>query len=155
MKYMSFYISKRRFCLALAITVFVCLAVTAEPADEELEFNVEGKFKIVQFTDIHWRHGSRNCIKVLQIMASVLDAERPDVVILTGDIVKSKPARAGWLAVIQPMVERKIPWVVTLGNHDDEFDLNRVEIISPLEKQPYSLVVSGPADVAGEGNYIL
>ena len=145
----------RRFCLALILTISVCSVIPAETAGKELHFNPEGKFKIVQFTDIHWKHRSRYCEKVLQLMASVLDAERPDVVVLTGDIVISKPTRTGWQDVIRPLIERKIPWAVTLGNHDNEHDLNRAEIISLLEKQPYSLVQSGPANVDGEGNYIL
>lgn len=152
---MSFYISKRRFCLALAIAGAICLAVRAEPMGRELTFTADGTFKIVQFTDIHWKHRSQNCQKVLHVMTSVLDVEQPDLVILTGDIVTSRPARKGWEAVIRPIVKRKIYWAATLGNHDDEQDLTGKEIIALLEKQPYSLVRSGPANIAGEGNYIL
>ena len=127
----------------------------AKSRSKKLNFNAAGKFKIVQFTDIHWKHGSPNGKKVLRFMESVMDVEQPDFVILTGDIVTSKPAKQGWEAVLMPIIERKINWAATLGNHDDEHDLSRKQIISLLGKQKHSFVEPGPPDIDGEGNYIL
>ena len=148
-------ISRRRFNWTLGLTLSTPWAVFAGAKGKTLKFNAAGKFKIVQFTDIHWRHGSENGKKILQLMESVLDAEQPDFVVLTGDIVTSKPAEKGWEAVLEPIIKRRINWAAILGNHDDEHDLGREEIISLLEKQPYSFVESGPVNIEGKGNYIL
>ena len=66
-------------------------------------------------------------------MSQILDQEKPDLVILTGDIVsgnawvrKTKNFLVRkWTSVVQPMVDRGIYWATTLGNHDDEGDLSR------------------------------
>jgi hypothetical protein len=139
----------------IVIAILSASLVTANGADNELQFNTQGRFKIVQFTDIHWKNGSPKCDNVLQVMTNVLDSEKPDLVILTGDIVTSSPAKKGWEAVIKPMTDRKIPWVAILGNHDDEHDMTRKEIISLLASKPYSFTTRGPEDIAGEGNFIL
>lgn len=146
-----------RYGFFLAIITCICTAGPAQPSSCELQFNSQGKFKIVQFTDIHWKIGSPSCGRVLQVMDSVLDSEQPDLVVLTGDIVTSKPAREGWEAVVRPMITRKIPWAVTLGNHDDApgTDMKREEIIRFLETMPYSVVQAGPKDIGGTGNYVL
>lgn len=131
-------ISRHRFNLGLGLTQLLPFPGFAKSGGKELTFNAAGKFKIVQFTDIHWKHGSPNGQKVLRLMASVLDKERPDLVILTGDIVTSQPAEQGWVAVTKPMIDRNINWAAVLGNHDDERDLSRAGIISLLKELPYS-----------------
>ena len=148
-------ISRRNFSWTVGLALSSPWAVFAGAKGEPLKFNASGKFKIVQFTDIHWKDGSKNGTKIVQLMEGVLDAERPDFVILTGDIVTSKPCAEGWKAVLEPIVKRRINWAAVLGNHDDEHDLDRGEIISLLEKQRYSFVESGPKNITGKGNYIL
>ncbi len=152
-----FFEYRKRYCFFLAIITCIFMAAPAQPSSCELRFNRQGKFKIVQFTDIHWKNGSASCSRVLRFMARVLDSEQPDLVVLTGDIVTSKPARQGWEAVVRPMIARKIPWAVTLGNHDDppDTDMTKAEIISLLETMRYSVVQAGPKDIGGTGSYVL
>ena len=67
------------FCLtllALFLTTF-CMAQKSE-----LKFNKDGKFKIVQFTDVHFKYGNPASDVALERINQVLDAEQPDVVIL-------------------------------------------------------------------------
>ena len=120
-----------------------------------LKFNEQGSFRIVQFTDIHFELNSRKSKKALKMMGRILDVENPDLVVLTGDIVTTKRAGKGWRSVISPMIEREIPWTVTLGNHDDEYDLTRTDIFNLLEKEPFSCVAKGPDDVDGIGNFTI
>ena len=120
-----------------------------------LKFNAGGTFKIVQFTDIHWKDESPKNSAVLGLMSGILDTEQPDLVVYTGDIITSEPAQKGWQTIVRPCIERKIPWAVTLGNHDDEHDLDRTGIISVLQKLPYATVQAGPAEMGGSGNYAL
>jgi hypothetical protein len=131
---------------------FIYIAVFAQDPGT-YKFNEDGTFKIVQFTDIHWKNESPKNSALLGLMSGILDTEQPDMVVYTGDIITSEPAQKGWQTIVRPCVERKIPWAVTLGNHDDEHDLDRIGIISLLETLPYSTVQAGPAELGESGNY--
>jgi hypothetical protein len=124
-------------------------------AQETLHFGKNGKFKIVQFTDIHYQCNSAESAKSISMMQKVLDAEKPDLVAFTGDIVTNKAAKPGWDEVLAPVIDRKIPYAVVLGNHDDEQDWTRRQIIDYVIQKPYSLTQEGPAYLKGVGNYIL
>ena len=151
---MLILILKNRMC-SICVVISVYLSSCAQQPGRELKFNTDGKFKIVQFTDIHLENGSSNNDKLIKMISNILIIEQPEIVILTGDIITTKHAKRGWQTIVKPFIERKIPWAVTLGNHDDEYDLNRTEIISLLKKLPYSLVQSGPKDIGGSGNYVI
>lgn len=43
-----------------------------------LKFNKDGKFKIVQFTDVHYIHGNPKSAVSLERINEVLDAEKPE-----------------------------------------------------------------------------
>lgn len=60
----------------LLVTTF-CMAQKSE-----LKFSKDGKFKIVQFTDVHFKYGNRASDIALERINQVLDDERPDLVIL-------------------------------------------------------------------------
>lgn len=95
---------------------------------QKLNFNKNGLFKIVQFTDVHYFHGNPKSDTSLLVIERILDVEKPDMVIFTGDIVTQKPVKAGWDAITKPVIDRKIPFAVTLGNHDDEVGVTRLEL---------------------------
>lgn len=102
-----------------------------------LRFNSDGTFKIVQFTDIHFDlNKPENSRKSLAVMESVLSGESPDIVLLTGDIVTANPILEGWQAVLEPILKRKLPFAVTFGNHDDEGERTRSEIMEFLITVP-------------------
>ena len=73
-------------CLAF-LTVLFCQAQVAP-----LKFNKNGEFKIVQFTDVHFKYGNPASDIALKRINEVLDAERPDLVVFTGDVVYAAPA---------------------------------------------------------------
>ena len=93
-----------------------------------LKFNAEGKFKIVQFTDIHWVPNDTASEEAAERMNEVLDAEKPNFVIYTGDIAFDRPAAECYKRAFEPVISRHIPFAFALGNHDDEQDMNRQEI---------------------------
>ena len=51
----------------------------------------------------------------------MLKAEQPALAVLSGDVVTDDPAREGWEAVVNLFNELKMPFVVTMGNHDAEY----------------------------------
>lgn len=144
-----------RKLLFLAI-FFGFIYVNAQNRSESvLQFNANSEFKILQITDIHYVLGRATSDSAIQRMNALLDIERPDFVVFTGDIITSKSQQACWDIVLEPVISRKIPWAAVLGNHDDEHSWSRKEIISYLEKKPYSLTQMGPEELKGAGNYTI
>ncbi|KAF9332260.1 purple acid phosphatase [Podila minutissima] len=140
------------------------------PKTPTLRFHNDGTFKIVQFADMHMATGPHMCFNVpstmncvgdintLMLMERMLEAERPDLVVFTGDNVdglSSNDAYATILKYSRPVVERGIPWTIIFGNHDEEGDLSREEMIRCVQDIPFSLSERGPLDISGIGNYIL
>ncbi|WP_455637885.1 metallophosphoesterase family protein [Parabacteroides sp.] len=120
----------------------------------KLRFNADGKFKIVQFTDIHWVPGNSASEEAAERMNEVLDAEKPDFVIYTGDIIFAKPAAEAYKRAFEPVISRHLPFAVTLGNHDDEQDMTRLQIYEYIKDMPGNLTgtVEG---LTGVTNFIL
>ncbi|KAK9463443.1 Metallo-dependent phosphatase-like protein [Lipomyces oligophaga] len=138
----------------------------------ELVFNNESKFKILQVADLHFSTGVGKCLDVypelpeganceadprtLEFLNRVLDEEKPDLAVLTGDQVfgdAAPDAQTALLKAVAPFIDRHIPFAMTFGNHDDEGDLSRQELMTIAENLPFSLSSSGPEFARGIGNY--
>jgi hypothetical protein len=120
----------------------------------QLQFRNDHTFKIAQFTDMHWDNNSPQCAATTETIRKVLSAEKPDLAVLTGDIVTAVPVKEGWLAVAKIFAEAKMPWAITLGNHDAEPDITRDQIFELLQPLPYFAGSKGP-ELYGCGNYSL
>ena len=114
----------------------------------------DGKFKVVQFTDLHWTPRSPGCAETEATIRAVLKAEQPALAVLSGDVVTDDPAREGWEAVVNLFNELKMPFVVTMGNHDAEY-LAKDDIYDFLMQSPYYVGKKGPKDIKGCGNCVL
>ncbi len=124
----------------------------------KLQFQENRRFKIVQFTDIHWHNGEAADRQSEALMVQIVSAEAPNLVVLTGDILAGSgcdDACASLEQVIQIMERCGVPWTAVFGNHDDEGDANRHELMQTMMKSPLALVHPGPAEIPGVGNYIL
>lgn len=124
-----------------------------KPVAMPLRFK-EGKLRIAQLTDIHWRPGSEKSEKNPDTILKVLEMEKPDVVILTGDVVTHQPAKEGWRSVVEMMEASGIPFAVTMGNHDAE-NWSEDSIYHYLSKSRLFIGEKGPETLSGTGNYIL
>lgn len=60
-----------------------------------LKFNKNGEFKIVQFTDVHFKYGNPASDIALERIDEVLKNERPDLVVLTGDVIYANQPMMG------------------------------------------------------------
>lgn len=116
-------------------------------ASSELRFRSDGTFTIVQFTDTHWS-ATPATSNTVAMMRRVLDIEKPDLVVLTGDIVELDPS-AAWPDITAPMIERRIPWAVTPGNHDDRDQMAALAIHDYL----HCISKPGPEEL-GWGNMV-
>ena len=94
----------------------------------KLRFNKNGKFRIVQFTDIHAVHKPGETDHAYDIMNKILDIEKPDFVMYTGDIATDNDPAPLWKKVTGLSHSRNIPFAVVFGNHDSERELTRDKV---------------------------
>lgn len=145
-----------------------------KPEKPSLRVRKDGKFKILQIADLHLSTGLGVCRdpeppnhnggkcdadpRTLEFVGSVLDSEKPDLVVLSGDQVNGETAPDAQSAVFkyaELFISRQIPFATIFGNHDDEGSLSREALMQLSESLPYSLGIHGPAAVDGVGNYYL
>jgi hypothetical protein len=142
----------KRLLLFLVICSLALINIHAQK--KVLKFH-DGKFKIVQFTDLHWiadeQHAPAND-STLQLMKYVIDIEKPDFVVFTGDVVVSGGAAEAWKEVTQPLMDLKVPFVVTFGNHDTETDISKEQILKIIQNNPFNLTCNAGKGVDGVGN---
>jgi predicted phosphodiesterase len=125
----------------------------------KLKFNSKGTFKIVQFTDIHG--GPFLEKETSNLISKILDFEKPDLVVITGDLIDGKcktnrDIKDTIQSIASIMEEGSYPWCITFGNHDDEHKLlSKKEMMKIIMSYPYNLSQIGPKDIAGVGNYYL
>lgn len=136
------------------ITLLIAGVLNLNAQKPVLKFNQDGKFKIVQFTDTHVIYGDSRSDVAIERMNEVLDAEKPDFVIYTGDVIFGRPAKESLARAIEPVVSRGIPFGVTWGNHDDEQDLSRKELYDLIKDIPNNLT-STVEGITGVTNYVL
>ena len=77
---------------------------------QTLKFNSEGRFKIMQITDVHY-NGSEASVAALPVIDRLLTAEKPDLIVLTGDIIWGPPAKENLLSVLNRIAKHHIPFV--------------------------------------------
>lgn len=142
--------------------------------DIRLKLNSQHKFKIVQLADLHFSVGVGICedefpahsyceadSKTLEFIEHVLDIEKPELVIFTGDQIMGgrckQDSESAILKALAPVIKRKIPYGIVWGNHDDEGSLDRWQLSELVQVLPYSLFKIGPNDTPnnefGVGNY--
>lgn len=138
-------------CLLMAGS-FLGSAFAQKP---ELKFKADKSFKIVQFTDLHVKWQDQRSEVAFERMNQVLDDEKPDLVIFTGDIIYSKPALDNMRNVLKTVSDRKIPFSIVFGNHDNEQGATKEELLQVAMSLPYSLTADEQPEISGVGNYAL
>jgi hypothetical protein len=101
----------------------------------------DGNFRIVQISDTHMVTGVGSCTDAIdadgrplpeseadpltvKFVGAILDVEKPDIVVLTGDQLHHDilDSQTSLFKVVAPIIERSIPWAAVFGNHDSEGD---------------------------------
>ena len=91
------------------------------PADGiayRLKYNKDGKIKILQFTDTHYIEGDERSERALRNVIQMLDTEKPDFVILGGDITDDYTSRAEMEETYRLFGELGVPVYYIDGNHE-------------------------------------
>jgi predicted phosphodiesterase len=127
-----------------------------DSGNSNLRFNNNGKFKIVQFTDIHLiiEHEDKTA-QAINVIETIIKKEKPDLVVLTGDVVTSDDEIKGWEIVSDPMIKAKTPWAAVFGNHDFEHGKTNKQMMDYIVTRPFNLSQHGPEEIPGVGNYTL
>lgn len=147
---------KRLIALTLIIILVSASFNASAKTKDKLRFKGES-FKIVQITDIHWEeHKKAANDSTLEFIDKVIRSERPDLAVLTGDIVTWNhvpEALSAWERLATFFSDRKLRFVVTFGNHDPENDtLSTKAIMTLLQRNPYNLTFNEDDSLSGQGN---
>lgn len=132
-------------------------------------FTTDDHFKVVQLTDVHIGGGFLSIKKdsmAINAVAAMITAEKPDLVVITGDIAYPVPFQAGTFnnktsaeLFAQLMEKLGVYWVPVFGNHDTEaysyYSRKKISEFYSQEKFSHCLFQSGPEDVDGYGNSII
>lgn len=130
-------------------------------------FVSDRELKIMQLSDIHigggWISFNKDR-KAINAVAAMIDGEKPDLVVLTGDQVYPVPVQSGTFnnklsteLLIALMEQLQVPWTAVLGNHDSEiysyYSREEIGKMYSDESLEYCLFSNGPENVDGIGNH--
>jgi len=119
-----------------------------------------GAFKILVISDLHYTpvpdiHG-------IALTEQLIDTERPDLVIVTGDCLSGKECespqdvRTAIGHVAAAMEKKRVPWAITFGNHDQEHfpktNLNKEAVLAEYAAHPHNLNAGYVRGLTGAGN---
>lgn len=132
-------------------------------------FATDAELKVLQLTDLHIGGGSSVSVRTdkntLNAVAAMISYEKPDLVIITGDMTytvfgqtasfNNKRAIASLVALLETL---GVYWTCTFGNHDSESYYclrDREKIADFYIKHKHCILQKGPTDIAGFGNTII
>jgi 3',5'-cyclic AMP phosphodiesterase CpdA len=133
--------------------MFACCLTGYTQSSQALQLNKEGKLKIVQLTDLHYIAGNADADFALAGIDTLLDFEKPDLIILTGDVISGKPADTSIRTVLDKISAKKKPFILLFGNHDDESGLSRSQLFDIVQSYPYNITYTTEG-ISGVGNCI-
>lgn len=119
--------------LILGLTMLMCIGQAF--AQNTLRFK-KGLFKIVQITDLHYKLGVKASEQGLACVREMVQTEKPDLVVVTGDIIYSAPADSTLSVVLKTFAQLGVPFCMTFGNHDYDFKTPAVALYNQMQKTP-------------------
>ena len=125
--------------------------------DKEIRFNSDGRLKILHITDTHLKF-NHNFDPTIWLVEKACDREKPDIVMLTGDIVlnceNAEDTKKLINALMNVFESRGIPVAVTFGNHDsEEGSMTREELMKYYNTFSCSVSIDDGEALSGCGTY--
>ena len=138
---------KTILCIILSAVCF-----SAGAGNPELRFDRDGKFKVLQLTDLHMTAGNEEDeVKTLTRIRYEVRMEKPDLIAITGDVISNggvcRPLFQRFLDAIN---ELEVPFCFVFGNHDQEQDLTKAEISAMVAACEYSIAKIGEDGVLAD-----
>ena len=132
-------------------------------------FTTDRDFKVLQLTDVHIGGGwmsKKTDAMAINAVAAMVTAEKPDLVIITGDTAYPVPFQAGTFnnlssaKIFATLMEKLgVYWVVCFGNHDTEaysyYSREEISEFYESEDLKYCLFQSADAEIDGYGNQVI
>lgn len=153
--------TKKIFAVVLSVIMALsCLALMASASEAKatLQFNEDGKFTILQMSDIQDGYPMKTITK--RYIKDTLNEVNPDLVILTGDNISggacwSKGLAKAAINEFMSIFEKAgVPVAAVFGNHDEEGAATKEEMMSYYEAYDCFVGCAGE-DMTGVGNYNL
>lgn len=157
---------KKILAIILALVSLVgitAMGVSAQAEAQEkepLKFGDDGKFKILQISDIQDRIVFRPLTKMF--IEDLLEKENPDLVVLTGDNIAPGCPKLDWYIeknidnFMKIFEEKKVPVAIVYGNHDaDRNCMTKEEQWEVYEKYDCFVGVGDSEELTGYGTYYL
>ncbi|MBQ3151707.1 MAG: metallophosphoesterase family protein [Clostridia bacterium] len=154
---------RRIISILLASALFVGIfanSVFAKSNDTTLQFNDDGKFTIVQFTDTHTT--DQPYPEMIALIEGMLDKYNPDLAVYTGDNVTG-----GWYMstaysvkqaighIVKPCEDRNIPFAIVFGNHDWQTLTPKIMQLGYYDNYSMNLTKNGYSILHRRANYNL
>lgn len=108
-------------------------------AQTTLKFR-NGYFKIVQLTDLHYKLGVKASQQALDCIREMVTEEKPDLVMVTGDLIYSMPADSTLSVVLSTLSSLGVPFAITFGNHDYDFKAPSAALYAQMQKTPHCVM---------------
>lgn len=140
-------------------------------ADEDgcYTFTTDNDLRVMQLTDVHMGGGFMSIKKdnmAINAVAAMIRAEKPDLVVISGDIAYPVPFQAGTFnnkssakLFAQLMEQLGVYWCPCFGNHDTEiysfYSREKMAEFYSDERLAHCLFSAGDSKVDGEGNYVV
>ncbi|MCH3969239.1 MAG: metallophosphoesterase family protein [Prevotella sp.] len=115
----------------------LCLIVLSIQA-QGLKFH-DGQFKIVQFTDLHYQPANPASQQAIDCIKEVIGKEKPDLIIVTGDIIYARPGNTALQSLLNLFSSQKTPFCMILGNHDPQQGTSATTLYDMMQKTPYDI----------------
>lgn len=149
--YTKAFLMRTQILFFLTVSSLLFTTVTAG-----FKFNEEGKFTILQLTDLHFCHRMKNetrqqtnavDIQTQKLQRILIQIAKPDLIVLSGDAItgrrgaktSGKEFEHCWKKVTKVIKQFKIPYAYILGNHDAEGFWDRKDIMKFDRKQELSI----------------
>jgi hypothetical protein len=125
----------------------------------------DNAFHIAAFSDLHYGENESSFgipadIHSAALMRQVLDQEKPDLVVLNGDLITGENTFAFNSTnyvdeIVAPLVQGGYSWASTYGNHDSKYNLSREALYTEEKKYANAYTQHGPDGTDGVTNYVL
>lgn len=137
--------------LAAVMSLFAARA--GEPA---LRFDEEGAFRIMQLTDLHFDgNDSWRSEHVPGLLLRMIRAERPDLIVITGDLIYRTPGAALMSSICGAIASSGVPYAVALGNHDAEQGVSHEELYALIRTLPGCVNARYNAPAERQGDFVI
>ena len=154
---------KKTIAIVLSVLMLIgimpmALAADASAETAKLQFHEDGTFKILNISDI--QDGADLLNITANFMRAAIEAEDPDLIILTGDNISgyrtlaANKTEKGIRAYMDIFEEYGIPVAIVFGNHDEyESGLTKEEQMAIYNEYSCSISVDDGEDIWGCGTY--